>query len=149
MGQMGLILSNNKFKYKHILSSKSLLTYHSSCIHNFNYLWHMGLTLHTDLEKHCIYHVAKYCTAISPHSISIVNLLIILFFETPGTLRLRDKLNFRGKLTTLTISTTELDIQISIKSNRNNTQLKNNTILLTVMNNGHNLPLKTFKEQPQ
>ena len=81
MGQTWLRLSNDKFTHKHILTSESLLTHHSSCGHNFSCnLWRIGLKLYTHLDESCIYHVSKYYIDILYHSENIVNLLHHTFF---------------------------------------------------------------------
>ena len=79
MGQTGLLLSNNKFTHKCILSSKSLLTYHFSHGHNFSYLCHIGLKLYPHLNESCIY-VSKYYIDMLHHLKNIVNLLHHTFF---------------------------------------------------------------------
>ena len=61
MGQTGLRPLNDKFKHRRILSSKSILTHHSSHGDNLSYLWHIGLKLYTHLDKSCGYYVSKYC----------------------------------------------------------------------------------------
>ena len=60
MGKTGLRLSNNKFTHRRMLSSKSLLTHHSSCGHNFTYLWNIQLKLYTHLDESCIDYISKY-----------------------------------------------------------------------------------------
>ena len=68
MGQMGLRLSNDKFIHKRILSSKSILTHHSSHGRNFSSLWHIELVLYTYLDESCRYLVSKYYIDILHHS---------------------------------------------------------------------------------
>ena len=87
MGQTGLRLLNDKFMYKRILSSKSILTYHSSHGHNLNifdiiigfklYI----IILHTQIKVvGTRYHVSKYY-----YYIDILHCTIrkILQFSTP------------------------------------------------------------------
>ncbi len=46
-----------------LLIVEVLLTYHSSQVYNFRYVWQMELKFHTQLDGSYIYHVWKYYTA--------------------------------------------------------------------------------------
>ena len=81
MGQTGLRISNHKVTHKCILSSKSLLTHHSSCNHNFSCLWHVRLKLHMPRWK-----MHLPCLDIFHwfhHSYIILNLLHHTFLRHP------------------------------------------------------------------
>ncbi len=62
------LMIKRQIETKHILSSKSHLTHHSSHVCNFSYLWHVGLKLHIQLHKSCVYRVSKYCIVILHHA---------------------------------------------------------------------------------
>ncbi len=67
------------------VASMSLLTLRSSRVHNFSYLSHMGLKLHTQLNERCIYHVSKYCIVMLHHYYFFLVTHPVLCFKSSKT----------------------------------------------------------------
>ena len=65
-----------------VLSSESYLTHHISHIYNFSYAWHIGLKLHTQLDKYCILYYVWKKLRVTILKISMIS-YTVLFSKTP------------------------------------------------------------------
>ncbi len=66
MGQTGLVWYNMFVLTFVILSSKVCLTNHPSYVHNLCYVWHMGLKLHTKLDKKVVVVMSENMALLCP-----------------------------------------------------------------------------------